>query len=89
MSIVISAILTHVNTEPEQSEEDLASLYRRAFAQYGARGSMHAAEQCGIRDARDRRHDNRRPPDRVWTGAVAGAYLKKYALFRKKALAVT
>jgi hypothetical protein len=26
----------HMNTQPEQSE-DLASLYRRAFAEYGAR----------------------------------------------------
>ena len=30
------AIETHMNTEPEQPE-DLASLYRRAFAEYGAR----------------------------------------------------
>ena len=44
MSIVISAILTHVNTEPEQSEEDLSSLYRRAFAQYGARALWNKRE---------------------------------------------
>ena len=44
MSIVISAMLTQMNTEPEQSEEDLASLYRRAFAQYGARALWNKRE---------------------------------------------
>jgi hypothetical protein len=29
-----------MNTEPEQSEEDLSSLYRRAFAEYGAAGAV-------------------------------------------------
>jgi hypothetical protein len=44
MSIVISAMLTQMNTAPEQSEEDLASLYRRAFAQYGARALWNKRE---------------------------------------------
>jgi hypothetical protein len=33
-----------MNTEPEQSEEDLASLYRRAFAEYGARALWNKRE---------------------------------------------
>jgi hypothetical protein len=35
--------MTHMNTEPEQ-QEDLASLYRRAFAQYGARALWNKLE---------------------------------------------
>ena len=37
------AILTHMNTEPEQPE-DLARLYRRAFAEYGARALWNKRE---------------------------------------------
>jgi hypothetical protein len=33
-----------MNTEPEQSEEDLASLYRRAFAEYGVRALWNKRE---------------------------------------------
>lgn len=35
--------LTHMNTEPQQPE-DLASLYRRAFAEYGARALWNKRE---------------------------------------------
>lgn len=33
-----------MNTKPEQSEKDLASLYRRAFAEYGARALRNKRE---------------------------------------------
>jgi hypothetical protein len=33
-----------MSTEPEQLEEDLANLYRRAFAEYGARALWNKRE---------------------------------------------